>query len=115
MGNCESDGAAARQWVQRGFRCVDEQREQAERRLRDEQRSMKRVQEVLIAKWLSERKGLLHDLADSDPCSILIRSEFEAATPVSSCPARKKKPSTPQEKPDSVIDGLKRLFQCFFK
>jgi hypothetical protein len=90
---CESDNDETRGRVHHAYRCIDEQREQAERRLRDEQRSMQPVQEVLIAKWLSERTGLLHDLAEADPLSILIRSDFEAVTPVSSFPSRMKKPT----------------------
>jgi hypothetical protein len=115
LNDFESGDAEARGLVRFARRRIDEEREQAERRLRDEQRSMQPIQEVLIAKWLSARSGLLRDLAESDPCSILVRSDADAASVVPSTPVRSEAPARSNEETGSVIEGLKSIFRRFFK
>lgn len=115
LDDCESDDAAAQKWIRFAWRCINDQREQAERRLRNEQRSMQPVQEVLLAKWLSERTGLLREIVETEPCSILIRSDFEAVAPVPSLPAKAVELAPSIKRSESVMDGLKDIFRSFFK
>ncbi len=113
LDDCHSNDTATQQWIRHARRCIDDLRQQAEYRLRDEQRSMQPVQEVLIAKWLSERTGVLRELAESDPCSLLIRSDSESVETATQ--ARDDRPKMSHNRPGSIMDGLKDLFCRFFK
>lgn len=109
------DDPSAHRRVTLARRCIEEQRKLAERRLRDEQREMQPVQEVLMANWLSERSGLLRDLAEADPCSILIRSDSNAVARVRSPETKVPESEVACDQSGRVMNGLRNLFRSFFK
>lgn len=71
------DGTSNMQRAEDALCFIKKQQEAAEWRLRDEQKTLQLVRDVLMAQWLSERSGLLLELSESNPCSILIRSNCD--------------------------------------
>jgi hypothetical protein len=94
----------ANDWRSRARKAFKKEREGAERRLRDESRAMQPVQDVLMAKWISEREGLLRELGESEPCSLMVRSNCEAVSETSS-----------NDSDTAVRKGLKDIFGNLFK
>lgn len=51
-------------------------RHEVQWQIRDHESAMQDVNRVLLAVWLAQQKGILKDIAESEPDSFLVRSEF---------------------------------------
>lgn len=116
-----SDEARPNGWESKARKIMAKARNKAERAIRDEQRVMQPVQEILLATWLSKRKGLLQELSDEDPCSILLRSDASSSPQTKKAPAKRTwtEANLRQEHAvgewDSVLNGLKGIVKDLFK
>lgn len=102
----------ANDWRSRARNGFKKEREGAEKRLRDEYRAMQPVQDVLIAKWISGHGGLLRELGESEPCSLMVRSDWEA---VSKTDGEAVSEAQSNDSDNFVRKGLTDIFRSLFK
>jgi hypothetical protein len=112
ISNYRNGDEKANDWRSRARKGFKKEREGAEKRLRDEYRAMQPVQDVLIAKWISGHGGLLRELGESEPCSLMVRSDWEA---VAKTDGEAVSETQSNDSDNFVRRGLKDIFRSLFK